>query len=165
MENYKKLFKGFFYAFRGIFATIKSERNMRIHLTCVTYMLGFLLFSDWFVLSKTDWALILLACALVLAGEVFNTALEHTVNMFTSDYNELAKKAKDAASGAVLINAVFAVVIGIIVLFQPSAFAQMFEYFKSNPLMFALFVLSIVPATLFIFFGFGKPKNKSADKK
>lgn len=164
MENYKKLFMGFFYAFRGIFSTLKTERNMRIHLTCVIYMLGFLLFSDWFVLTKTDWVLLLIASALVLSGEVINTAIEHTVNMFTSEYNEFAKKAKDAASGAVLINAIFAVIIGLIVLLQPTAFAQMFTYFKTNPLIFALFILSIIPATLFIFFGFGKSNDKKTEK-
>lgn len=160
MDHYKKLFKGFFYAFRGIFSTVKTERNMRIHLTCIAYMLGFLVFGDWFVLSRADWCAILVACALVLSGEVINTAIENTIDMFTKDFNEYAKKAKDAASGAVLINAIFAVVIGLVVLLQPEAFKAMYEYFKANVLMFALLVLSIIPATLFIFLGFpGRDSN------
>lgn len=154
MDNYIKLFKSFFYAFRGVFSTINTERNMRIHLTCVVYMLGFLLLGDFFVLTKWDWCALLLACALVLSGEVVNTAIENVVDMYTSEYNEYAKKAKDAASGAVLINAIFAVVIGLVVLLQPDAFKAMYTYFSGNLAMLAVLVLSIIPATLFIFFGF-----------
>ena len=159
MDNYKKLFKSFFYAFRGIFSTINSERNMRIHLVCIAYMLGFLLLTDWFVVSKIEWAILLVAICLVVAGELVNTAVESVVDMVTQEYNELAKKAKDAASGAVLVCAIVAVIIGIIVLLQPDAFRAMFTYFKGNILSLILFVISIIPATLFIFFGFGKGKN------
>ena len=68
-------------------------------------MFGFLLLGDFFTLTKGDWCALLIACALVLSGEVINTAIENVVDMVTKDYNEYAKKAKDAASGAVLINA------------------------------------------------------------
>ena len=112
MERLKKLFLGFFYAFRGVGASIRTERNLRIHLTCLAYMLGFLLCTDWFVLTRTDWALLMLAAGAVLAAELFNTALEHTVDLATKEYAEHAKKAKDAAAGAVLVCAIFAVIVG-----------------------------------------------------
>lgn len=127
---------------------------MRIHLVCVIYMFSILFLTDWFILSKSDWCALLLASALVLSGEIINTAIENAVNLETREYNELAKIAKDAGSGAVLVNAVFAVIVGLVVLLQPQAFRQMYHYFAGNPLMFVLFVLSIVPATLFIFYGF-----------
>ena len=160
MDNYIKLFKSFFYAFRGIISTVNTERNMRIHITCILYMFGFLLLGDFFTLTKGDWCALLIACALVLSGEVINTAIENVVDMVTKDYNEYAKKAKDAASGAVLINAIFAVIIGLVVLLQPEAFKAMFGYFKENIMMLALLVLSIIPATLFIFFGLPTGKKK-----
>ena len=156
MESYKKLFLSFFYAFRGVAASILAERNLRIHLTCLCYMLGFLLGTDWFVLSRTDWALLLLAAGTVIAAELFNTAVEHTVDLATAEFTEHAKKAKDAAAGAVLVCAVFAVIVGLCILLQPEAFRQMFAYFKAHPGMLALFVSSIVPASLFIFLPFGK---------
>ena len=160
MDNYKKLFKSFFYAFRGVFSTLKTERNMRIHLTCVIYMFSILLLTDWFTLTKTDWVALVFASALVIAAELFNTALENAVDMTAKEYNDFAKKAKDAASGAVLVCAFGAVAVGLIVLLQKEAFSKMFSYFAANPLMLALFVLSIIPATLFIFFGFGKGEGK-----
>lgn len=153
MEHYKKLFMSFVYAFKGIFRTVKNERNLRIHITCLCYMFGFLCLTDWFSLSRAEWAILVLASGAVIAGEIVNTAIENAVNLASEKYTEYGKIAKDAAAGAVLISAVSAVIVGVIVLFQPAAFRAMFEYFMSNPLMLALFVLSIIPASLFIFFG------------
>ena len=150
----------FGYAFKGIFRTIANERNLRIHLTCVVYMVSILLFTDWFTLSRTDWAILMLACSGVIGGEIVNTAIENAVNLASKEYTEYGKIAKDAAAGAVLVSAVFAVVVGIIILFQPEAFKAMYEYFRGNLPMFGLLVLSIIPATLFIFFGFPTKKGK-----
>lgn len=156
MEYYKKLFRSFIYAFRGVFYTIKNERNMRIHITCAAYMFSILGLTDWFTLEKSDWAIITLAAGSVLACEVINTAVENAVNLAAEGYSKFAEIAKDAAAGAVLVSAVFAVITGVIILYQPSAFALMFGFFKANPLQFAVFASSIVPASLFIFL----PKRK-----
>lgn len=153
MEHYKKLFMSFVYAFKGIFRTVKNERNLRIHLTCLCYMFGILSLTDWFTLTKAEWAILVLASGAVIAGEIVNTAIENAVNLASEEYTEYGKVAKDAAAGAVLISAVTAVAVGLIVLFQPDAFKAMYAYFVSNPFMLALFVFSIVPASLFIFLG------------
>lgn len=153
MEHYKKLFMSFVYAFKGIFRTIKNERNLRIHLTCLCYMFGILLTTDWFTLSRAEWAILVVASGCVIAGEIVNTAIENAVNLASEKYTEYGKIAKDAAAGAVLISAISAVVVGLIILFQPIAFRLMFEYFMSNPLMLVAFILSTIPASLFIFFG------------
>ena len=143
----------FVYAFRGIFRTIANERNLRIHITCVVYMMSILLFTDWFVLSRTDWAILVVCCGSVIGGEIVNTAIENAVNLASEEYTQYGKISKDAAAGAVLISAITAVIVGFIILFQPDAFKAMYEYFLGNPKMFVVFVLSIIPATLFIFFG------------
>lgn len=156
MEYYKKLFRSFVYAFRGVWGTIKSERNMRIHITCVVYMFSILGFTDWFTLSRTDWAILVVASGTVLAAEVINTAIENAVNLATEQYSKFAEISKDAAAGAVLVSAIFAVITGVIIMYQPAAFSAMYNYFTANPLQFALLALSIIPATLFIFL----PKRK-----
>lgn len=153
MDHYKKLFMSFVYAFRGIFRTVANERNLRIHITCVIYMISILLFTDWFVLSRTDWAILVACCGLVIGGEIVNTAIENAVNLASKEYTEYGKIAKDAAAGAVLISAITAVIVGFIILFQPEAFKAMYEYFRENVGMLIVLVLSIIPATLFIFFG------------
>lgn len=160
MEHYKKLFMSFVYAFKGIFRTIVNERNLRIHITCVVYMVSILLLTDWFILSRTDWAVLMLACGSVIGGEIVNTAIENAVNLASKEYTEYGKVAKDAAAGAVLISAIFAVIVGIIIMYQPAAFKAMYEYFTENPFMFAVFLISLIPATLFIFFGVPTKKGK-----
>ena len=45
--------------------------------------------------------------------EIVNTALEAAVDLATDEWKPLAKKAKDAAAGAVLVSAITAAIIGL----------------------------------------------------
>ncbi|NMP36858.1 MAG: diacylglycerol kinase family protein [Clostridiales bacterium] len=159
MKDLKDLFKSFKYAADGILYCIGHERNMRIHLTCMLYMYSYLLFYDFFEVSAVQWGLILISNALVVGGELINTAIERAVDTATKENCESAKTAKDTAAGAVLIFAIFAVAVGISVLWQPEAFGKLFSYYVQNPLMAAAFVASAVLLTLFIFLPFGKGKK------
>ena len=49
------------------------------------------------------WALLLLNCGLVLAAELFNTALEHALDHLHPDIHPAIKISKDCAAGAVLV--------------------------------------------------------------
>lgn len=162
MQQYIKLFKSFGYAFNGIFSTVKSERNLRIHITCLIYMFSILGLTDWFTLSRADWALLVIASGNVISCEIINTAIENAVNLASDKYTLFGKIAKDAAAGAVLISVLFAVVVGLIIMLQPQAFVSMFRYFTENPVMLFVLILSIIPATLFIFLGnpFKRGNNK-----
>ncbi len=51
----------------------------------------------------------------VICLEMVNTAIEKTVDLVTSEYHPYAKIAKDVAAGAVLIAAIFSVIIGGII--------------------------------------------------
>lgn len=156
MKAGRALLKSFFYAFRGIFTATKKERNFRIHLVCMLYMYTFLTVYDFFSLTRTDWAVLFLATALVLSAELLNTAIERSVDLASQERTENGKIAKDCAAGAVLVAAIFAVCVGIAVLGQKAAFLALFTYYKENPVMFFVLLLSFIPATLFIFKGFGK---------
>ena len=87
------------------------------------------------------------------SNEWYANAIENAVNLASEKHTQYGKIAKDAAAGAVLISALCAVIVGIIILYQPAAFRMMFDYFMSNPLMLLVLVLSIIPASLFIFLG------------
>ena len=160
MDNYKRLFKSFVYAFKGVFRTIKTERNLRIHITCLVYMFSILGFTDWFTLSRTDWALLVVTSGTVIAAEIINTAIENAVNLASEEFSRYGEISKDAAAGAVLISALFAVITGVVLLLQPEAFKAMYLYFTNNIAMAILTALSIILATIFIFFGFGPYKRK-----
>lgn len=106
------LYKSFGYAFQGIFNTIRTERNIKIHCTAAILVT---IFGIWLQISKTEWMICFILFGLILALELVNTAVEATVDLFTEERKPLAKKAKDAAAGAVLIVAIFAAVIGILI--------------------------------------------------
>jgi len=67
-------------------------------------------------LSTGERALILSLGILVLAAELFNTAIEHTVDLITKEQNELAGRAKDAASAGVAVTAIAAGLAWLVVL-------------------------------------------------
>lgn len=161
----KQLFLSFGYAFRGIWTTLVHERNMRIHFVCMAYMYAFLLVYDFFEVSRTQFALLFLANALVVAAELINTAVERTVDLASVKRTENGKLAKDAAAGAVLCCAIFAVATGIAVLGQKAAFLKLFAYYRENPGMLLVFVLSVILSTLFIFKGLGKYSRREPNTK
>jgi diacylglycerol kinase (ATP) len=109
-----KLYKSFGYAFEGIGNTILHERNMQIHsaVTVLVVIFGFILH-----ISLAEWMVCLLLFALVLSLELVNTALEAVVDLVTSERKPLAKKAKDAAAGAVMMSAIIAAILGGIIFF------------------------------------------------
>ncbi len=108
----KGLLASFGYAWRGLIQVCKTERNMKIHLAAGVIVL---ILSGFFRLSWQEFLFVVLAIALVLMAEAFNTAIETVVDLVSPDYHRLAGKAKDAAAGAVLAAAIFSVVVGIVV--------------------------------------------------
>jgi diacylglycerol kinase len=106
------LLAAFGYAFQGIWHLFRTQRNAQIHLlaaACAVALGAALRIARW------EWLALVLTIALVLAAEAVNTAVEAAVDLATSSRHPLAKVAKDAAAGAVLICAVAAVVVGCIV--------------------------------------------------
>ncbi len=151
MKDVKSLAKSFLYAFKGIMWAICNERNFRIHITCMSYMFYFLVRYDFFVISKAEFCCLLLSCALVLGGELINTGIEKADDTVSKERRATIAISKDAAAGAVLVFAIFSVVIGVIIMFQKEAFRLLFNHYVSEPISFVLLLVSFVPALLFIF--------------
>ena len=149
----KELIKSFGFAFQGIFTAITKERNMRIHIVCMIYMFFFLFAFDFFEITRTQLAILFVACGLVIGSELINTAVEAVVDLHGKEHTQYGKIAKDCAAGAVLIFAIFSVLCGIAIMYQPTAFVLLFEYFIANPVAIVLFAISVVIFTIFIFKG------------
>ena len=103
------IIKAFNAAIEGIIYTFKAERNMKIHYCLAVVILVASLFLD---LTKVEMILLVFAISLVVIAEMFNTAIEKTIDMITDEYHPLAKIAKDVAAGGVLIAALNSVVVG-----------------------------------------------------
>jgi undecaprenol kinase len=109
---FSSVIRSFVFAFEGIVSAIKHERNLKIHLVIAAAVIiaGFI-----FSLSALEWVAVIVAIGGMLSLELVNTAIERTVDLVTDDFHPLAKQAKDAAAGAVLIYAVMSAVIGLII--------------------------------------------------
>jgi diacylglycerol kinase (ATP) len=110
--SFSKRLKSFIYAFNGIKTFIKTEHNSWIHLVAA---IATILIGKIFKINRYDWCLLTIAIGMVLAAEVFNTAIELLTDIVSPGYNEKAKSVKDMAAGAVLIASFVAFIIGIIV--------------------------------------------------
>ena len=109
------IIEAFNVAIQGILYTFKYERNMKIH-----YFIAFLvlIISLRFDLSKLEMMILILSISLVIIAEMFNTAIENTVDLVTDKYHNLAKIAKDVAAGGVLISALNAVAVGYLIFYD-----------------------------------------------
>jgi diacylglycerol kinase len=107
-----KFIAGFAYAFSGLWYALRTQVNMRVHLTLavLAIALGIILH-----ISAVEFAMIFVAIAGVLMAELFNTVIELCVDLASPGLHPLAKRAKDVAAGAVLLSAMLAIVIALFV--------------------------------------------------
>ncbi len=108
-----KLAKSFSYAFEGLKLAIKVDQNVRFHLVIGTIVL---IISYFLKVTGYEFLFILFAIFFVIICEMLNTAIEEMTNLILKEHSMEAKIAKDVAAGAVLLSAVFSVVVGIIIL-------------------------------------------------
>lgn len=118
----KKLFNSFKYAFQGIFTSFKEEQNMKIHFLIIAIVI---IFGFFLKISLLEWIICVFLFGFVISAELFNTAIEKTVDLAMPKIDPRAKIAKDVSAGAVLAKAISAAVIGLII-FLP----KIIELFK-----------------------------------
>lgn len=108
----KKLLDSFNYAIEGIIYSVRTQRNMRIHMIAAIFILILCFFYD---LSKIEILAITITITMVIMAELFNTAVEFAIDATTNYYHPMAKLAKNVAAGGVLVTAINAVVVGYII--------------------------------------------------
>ena len=140
--------RGFVYAYNGIRAAIREERNFRFHLCAALYAF---VAAYWAQLPAVETALIALCVAAVLALELVNSAIERAVDKPDTTHWWSAGAAKDMAAGGVLVTAFGAVVVGICLFGNAAALNAIWTSVTTTPLSTALWVLSLVLAYLFTF--------------
>ena len=100
-------------AIEGVLYAAKTQRHMKSHLITAVSVLTLSLFLD---LSVIEFALLALSITIVIFAELFNTAVELTIDLVQEEYHDLAKAAKDVAAGGVLVASMGALVTGYLVL-------------------------------------------------
>jgi diacylglycerol kinase (ATP) len=108
--------RSFRYAFSGWWFVIRTQRNAWIH---AVISVAVVIVSFWLGLGERDWAIIVVAIAMVWTAEFLNTALEAVVDLASPEQNKLARVGKDVGAAAVLIAAGSAALIGFLILGPP----------------------------------------------
>lgn len=130
---------------------------MRVHTVIAVYVLFFALFLG---LTRVEYALLILCAALVLVSEAFNSSIEALCNRICPQKDEIIRNTKDMAAGAVLLAAVFAVIMGLVLLLRPRELLALLTAVVTKPLNLILLLLSAALSFVYIIKGFG-PKNKN----
>lgn len=98
-------------ALQGILDT-SHERNFHIELC---FMVLCIILGFAFGISVTEWLVVVVCFGMVLGGECINSSIEAVVDLASPEFHELARKAKDAAAGGVLLFSVASFVVGLII--------------------------------------------------
>lgn len=113
MIDSRKVLRSFRFAGQGIIDLFHYENNAKVHLLLAILVVAAGVYLE---LNRTEWAIIITQIGLVWAAEAFNTAIEKLCDFVSPDLHPQIKAIKDISSGAVLILAITAVVIGLIIL-------------------------------------------------
>ncbi|MCL2108908.1 MAG: diacylglycerol kinase family protein [Oscillospiraceae bacterium] len=155
-----KLLRSFKYAAAGFLFCARYERNMRIHIAVTLYVLYF---SRFYGFSRAEIILLILTCVSVITAEMLNTSIEVIVDRISPKYHTLAKIAKDAAAGAVLIAATAAVIIGVLLFWDVEILREILDYFAAR--IFAAIALVITVILTFMFIIMGKQRKRHGVRK
>lgn len=110
--DYKKQLRSFGYAWKGIRSCIGKEQNLSFHLLATPTVVAAGLLAG---ITRTEWMVVILCIGLVIAAELFNSAIEQLVDLVSPQRHPLAGRVKDIAAGAVLVCAATAAIIGLII--------------------------------------------------
>lgn len=117
-------------AVRGLVYTFRTQRHMRFHIYVV---LTVVLLGIFFGLRLRELMILIFTVSLVLVAEMFNSAIEATVDLVEPRYHPLAKFAKDIAAGAVLITTIVALVVGSLLILEENRWEEIKLSLVSEP--------------------------------
>lgn len=114
------------FALEGLLEFFSEQHNARVHLAAtITVALLAILFP----VSATEAIILVFAVALVWAAEIFNTAIEKTADLISTEPDERIRVIKDLAAAAVLVISGAALTAGCII-FIPKIIVW-FQHFVS----------------------------------
>ncbi len=108
-QGFNNTFKN---ARKGFRLALKSEVNIRVHVTVATIVL---LAAFYLKFSPVEFCLIFFAIGFVICAEMLNTAIEFALDsIYHNRYSKMVGMAKDISAGAVMFATAISVIIGII---------------------------------------------------
>ncbi|MDG3086655.1 diacylglycerol kinase [Vibrio hannami] len=99
-KGFKRLINASIYSSQGLAAAFKNEAAFRQEVLAAIVMLPL---AFWLDIDSTHRMLMVSSVLLVMIVELLNTAVESVVDRIGPEFHELAGRAKDTGSAAVLI--------------------------------------------------------------
>lgn len=108
----KGRWRSFLYAVNGIRLFFSAGTNMYINFTAVVVVsaAGF-----YFNITPTEWCLVVLCFAMVIAAEGFNTALEQLADLLHPEQHQSVGRLKDLAAGSVLLLTIASAIVAVFI--------------------------------------------------
>lgn len=155
----KKIIDSFNYAIEGIIYSVRTQRNMKIHMVIAILVLLACFFFD---VTKVELIIVTITITMVIVAEMINTAVEAAIDATTNYYHPLAKIAKNVAAGGVLITALNAVLVGYLVFYDKLnklSLNMLLKIKNSSPhlIFFMLVIVCIVTVIAKAIYGEGTP--------
>jgi undecaprenol kinase len=114
MENFKKLFKSFTHAFRGLKYALKNEQNFQLEVLAGMLIVVLMFVFPTRALEKIALFIVVFA---VLVIELINTIFERVVDILKPRVHPYAQLVKDIMAAAVLLSSIGAVIVGVIIFY------------------------------------------------
>ena len=115
MINFKKLFRSFSHAFKGIALVFQEEQNFRIQIF-ITFAALFA--AILFKISKKEFLFVIISFTQLLVLEIINTAIEKFIDIIKPRVHHYAAIIKDIIAAAVFLSAISTAII-IIFIYYP----------------------------------------------
>ncbi len=111
----KRVWSALFYSLAGLRAALRHEDAFRQEMLLAVILVPAAVFMP---VSTTNKALMIASVLLVLITELLNSAVEAAVDHTSLERHQLAKRAKDIGSAAVLLSLLNVIAVWSLVLFD-----------------------------------------------
>jgi len=113
IEAFKRLIRKFQNAFLGLKAGILYDRSILVQMILAIISLIFFYFLK---ISYIEWLFVITAIFVVVVSEFLNSAIEDVCDLLVKKYDLHVKEIKDIAAAAVLLAAIYAVVVAVMII-------------------------------------------------
>lgn len=96
-----RLLKAIYYSYKGLLAAFRHEEAFRLDMLLAAVLIPL---AFWLHVNPVERMLMILVVVLVLVVELLNSAVEAAVDRIGEEHHELAGRAKDMGSAAVLVS-------------------------------------------------------------
>lgn len=112
---FQKLLFKFNVAFNGLIEGLLTDFSIQLQFF---FALCAIIIALVFQFTYIEWSIWIICISMVITLEYLNSSFESMMDRLDPSYHVLTKKAKDLGAAAVLIAAIFSLVIGIIFICQ-----------------------------------------------